>query len=130
MDKRLIYKGEGWKSPRKKLAIRRKKKIVPKFRTKKLYRIRIILLAALMILLFTNANYYTGIPVIGNISNRGIIAEYDNDIYYIKYSDGVYRSKLFADTKIIDGHVFSMQIEDDYLYYMKTLNAILSKLIW
>lgn len=82
------------------------------------------MLAALMILLFTNANYYTGIPVIGNISNRGIIAEYDNDIYYIKYSDGVYRSKLFADTKIIDGHVFSMQIEDDYLYYMKTINDI------
>ena len=72
-----------------------------------------------MILIFTNASYYTGIPVIGNISNRGIVAEYDNDIYYIRYNDGVYRSKLTADKKIIDGQVYSMQIRDNYLYYMK-----------
>ena len=83
---------------------------------------RIVIIAVLLILLFTNSNYYTGIPVIGNLSNRGIIAEYGNDIYYIKYSDGVYRSQLFKDKKIIDGHVYSMQIEQDYLYYMKSIN--------
>ena len=106
------------------MAIRRKKKIIPKFRIKKLYKIRIILLTALLIVLLTNSNYYTGIPVLGNLSNRGIIAEYDNDIYYIKYSDGVYRSKLLNDKKIIDGHVYSMQIAQGYLYYMKTVNDI------
>lgn len=104
------------------MAIRKKKKINPKYRVKKLYKIRIIILTVLLILLFTNVNYYTGIPVKGNISNLGIVAEYDNDIYYIKYNDGVYRSKLTIDKKIIDGQVYSMQIKDSYLYYMKYNN--------
>lgn len=101
------------------MAIRRKKKINPKYRKKKLYKIRILVLAFVIWFVFTNSSNYTGIPVIGNISNQGIIAEYGNDIYYIKYKDGVYRSKLTSDKKIIDGQVYSMQIEGDYLYYMR-----------
>ena len=101
------------------MAIRKKKKINPKYKVRRATQIRIIIVVILLIVVINNYNFYTGIPVIGNLSNGGIVAELENDIYYIKYSDGVYRSKFLKDKKIIDGQVYSMQIDQKYLYYMR-----------
>ena len=71
------------------MAIRKKKKINPKYKVRRATQIRIIIVVILLIVVINNYNFYTGIPVVGNLSNGGIVAELENDIYYITYSDAV-----------------------------------------
>ncbi len=56
----------------------------------------------------------------GNLSNLGLVTEDKDAVFYNKYNQGIYKVKNKKEEQITDELAYSMQIKDDWIYYLTT----------
>ncbi len=77
----------------------------------------LVIICSAIITILTRVSTSNEIPV-SNLSNLGLVVQDGEYVYYNKYNNGIFKSKGSEETQITEEPAYSIQINDNQLYYL------------